>query len=81
MPPKPKPVSLNVRLTLEEFEYVQAMAERLDVSLSAAVRVAIARSFLHEAGTGEIEVENLPPSLARVAKNVRPGPLAEGEDG
>ncbi len=49
--------NINVRLRPEEVAYLSEQAERLDVSLSEAVRVAIARSYLTDQSAGVTKIE------------------------
>jgi hypothetical protein len=49
---------VQVRMTLDEMEYLTEQAERLEVTLSEAVRAAVARSYLVDRSAGRTTVES-----------------------
>jgi hypothetical protein len=50
--------SVNVRLRPEEVQYLAEQAETMEISLSEAVRSAIARSYLMDREAGKTRVES-----------------------
>ena len=77
MAPRPKTSSLNVRVTADEMEYLQGMADELEITLSDAVRAAISRSILRDVEHGEREADDDLKWIARNARTVTASPLAE----
>jgi hypothetical protein len=63
MSPNPKRASrektgyLSARVRPEEIDYLMEQAERLDISLSESVRLAIARSYLVDQKNGLTKIE------------------------
>jgi hypothetical protein len=63
MSPNPKRASreksgfVNARVRPEEVEYLMEQAERLDISLSESLRLAIARSYLVDQKNGLTKIE------------------------
>jgi hypothetical protein len=85
MAPRPKTSALNVRVTADEMEYLTGLADELELTLSEAVRAAIARSILRDAEHGELrgdlaDDENL-IWVARNARSVQASPLGANGTG
>lgn len=79
MPPRPKVASLNVRISADELEYLQGLADELELTLSDALRAAIARSILRDVEHGERSADEDWQWVARNARVVTASPLDDPE--
>ena len=75
MAPRPKTSALNVRITADEMEYLTGLADELELTLSEAVRAAIARSNLRDIEHGERQADEDFQWVARNARSVVATPL------
>jgi post-segregation antitoxin (ccd killing protein) len=69
MAPRPKTSVITARVTAEDMEYLLKLANDLEITLSDALRAAIARSLLRDVQMGELKTDD--EMLRWVASNAR----------
>ena len=75
MAPRPKTALVQARVSQDEMAYLQGLADDLELTLSEAIRAAIARSILRDIEHGERQADEDFQWVARNARTVVATPL------